>query len=192
MGGIPARIWLKYDDGSDSGHFLFGSTTDTRFPHGVYEIGDDENPIWNDHLNDIPYYIETPYYDCGAMHTVKRFHFVVIDFDNYNGGVTVTWTVDGIRTGEFVAHVPVDRTSAYGSITDFPSVYTDSAESAENGGYYTETKAYSLTFRLPQECRGKKIKFRLACNASGNAPAEINVTHIGVEDLKQLYPQGTR
>lgn len=189
-GGIPARVWLKLDDGSDTGQLIFGSSYDTRFPTSVYEY-DPDYP--DDYLNDIPYYIETPYYDAEEPWSIKRFTFVNIDFDDYNGGITVEWTVDdGLRSGSFEANVPSERTSSYGSSSDVTAVYNNSSGTTVNGAIFTKAKSYSLTFKLPKECRGRRIKFKLSADASGFRPGKFNIVSFGFRDIGNLFPQGAR
>jgi hypothetical protein len=187
--GIPARIFHKLDDVSDTGQLIFGSANDHRYPTGIYEM----NVTDNDYLYDIAYRWPSHYLDMDKPHALKRFHFVNADFDNYNGGITLTWWVDnGLKTGSLVMNVPVDRGHSYGSLDDVTAVYNDSTGTTVNGGFYTSRKAYSLTFRLPQECRGRVFKYQFSAEASGNAPMEALKVVIGFEELKQLYPSGAR
>ena len=182
--GIPARLFLKLDDVDDNGALLFASSPDVRFPTSVYQA----DYGYMDHTLQIPWRWKTPVLDFHLPYAVKRFEHLILDFEDYNGGVTVDWEVDGgRRSGSFLASI--DTEMVWGDDgSNIERLWNDEDGSAVNGLYWVGPRRKPLVYALPPSARGKDIQFTFSCEETGNAPPILNQFGCQWYLVREMYP----
>lgn len=182
--GVPARIFLKLDDVDDNGALLFASSPDVRFPTSVYQA----DHGYMDYTIGIPWRWQTPWQHFGLPYAVKRFEHIVLDFEDYNGGVEVYWEVDGgRRSGTFLADIPTEMTWGDDG-ENINKLWNDEDGSVVNGLRWVGPRRKPMVYPLPASCRGKEIRVKLSCSETGNDPPVLNQFGFQWYLVREMYP----